>query len=252
MQLLGRRRPLQHSNIRRKRKVAAALRKYDRSMDSWVRFSMGISKLHAHQVNCFLLGVLFDRNVDAGQAWETGRRICKALESPDDDWAVWKTLRDMEAKRLRGFLRFGNGGKSFHRHYRTYARMLPQSAEHLLNEYGGDPRRIWNGIRDVEQVRRRLEAIPGIGPALSRMAVLILARNYGLLGGRKACKQLEPKPDIHVRRVFLRTGLVERKAAFDDIVAVAQLLAPDFPASLDAPAWQIGAAWCRPRKASCA
>jgi len=45
-------------------------------------------------------------------------------------------------------------------------------------------------------VRELLEEIPGIGPALSRMAVLILARNYGLLGGKEPLSQLDIKPRV--------------------------------------------------------
>ncbi len=157
----------------------------------------------------------------------------------------------MEPSRLRGFLRYGSGGKAFHRHYKTFARLLPQAATHLLDIYDGDPRLIWRNQRDVEEVRRRLDAIPAVGPALARMAVLILARNYGLLGGKRARQQLDVKPDVQVTRVFRRSGLVQLGATDDDVVEAARALAPDFPAALDAPAWDIGRTWCRPRQPQC-
>jgi endonuclease III len=50
--------------------------------------------------------------------------------------------------------------------------------------------------------------------------------------------------DVHVRRVFLRTGLVDH----DDInhmVAVARTLHPERPGALDNPAWDVGRRWCR-------
>ena len=93
---------------------------------------------------------------------------------------------------MRGFLRYGYGGYAFHRHYKTLSRQIPEAANHILANYDGDPRKIRNNQRDIFFVRQRLDAIPGIGPALSRMAVLILARDMGLLGGKKAKKQLEP------------------------------------------------------------
>jgi len=66
------------------------------------------------------------------------------------------------------------------------------------------------------------------------MAVLHLARNDGLLGGKKTRKQLDVEPVVHVRRVFFRTGLVRKGASLEDVVNVARQLAPDFPASMDA------------------
>lgn len=157
----------------------------------------------------------------------------------------------MDPRSLRGFLRYGYGGKAFHRHHRTFARLLPQAAEYLLTTYGGDPRRIWRNQRNIDEVKRRLDAIPGIGPALANMTVLILAREYGLLGGKKARAQLDVKPDIHVLRVFRRTGLVPHRASSHDVVEAARRLAPDFPASLDAPSFDIGRNWCKPKQPRC-
>ncbi len=200
--------------------------------------------------NSFLLGVMLDRSVKAAQAWKAAEWICSALGDSEDPAVLWTTLRDLEPVRLRGFLRYGYGGVAFHRHYKTFARLLPQAANHILENYGGDPRRIWNGQRDTEIVRNRLDDIPAIGGALAKMAVLILARNHGLLGGRTARRQLDVKPDIHVQRVFRRAGFVER-ASPDEVVQAARRLSPDFPASLDAPAWEIGSKWCRPQRPRC-
>ena len=84
-------------------------------------------------------------------------------------------------------------------------------------------------------VRERLLEIPSIGTGIAEMALLILARNKGLIGGRKAKPQPNVKPDIHVRRVFIRAGLVEKGASDRDIINAASELAPDFPGSLGAP-----------------
>jgi len=233
------------------KKVVRALRDYARSMDDWVRWSRKRSKLRASPANAFLLGVMLDRMVLADQAWDAGEWINDALGDPEDSAAVWKALADIPKPRLRGFLRYGYGGKALHRHYKTFARLLPQAADHILEEYNGDPRRIWNAQRDVEVVRRRFEAIPTLGPALARMAVLILARNYGALGGRAAMRQLDVKPDVHVNRVFWRTGLTRRGASPDDVIQAARSVSREFPAALDAPAWEIGRRWCRPRNPRC-
>jgi endonuclease III len=207
--------------------------------------------MRPHAANAFLLGVMFDRSVPWERAWDAADWMCQSIGDPENVASVWHALANMESRRLLGFLRYGYGGKAFHRHYKTFARLLPQAAEHMLKHYQGDPRRIWNDERDVNDVRSRLDSIPTIGPGLARMAVLILAREYGRLGGRKARQQLDPKPDVHLRRVFQRAGLTEPGSSMSALVESARCLAPDFPASLDAPAWDIGRNWCRPSRPNC-
>jgi endonuclease III len=59
--------------------------------------------------------------------------------------------------------------------------------------------------------------------------------------------------DIHVRRVFLRTGI----ARYDEqthMVRRARELNPARPGALDQPAWWLGHEWCRasdPRCSAC-
>lgn len=209
------------------------------------------TKFHPTAANAFLLSVMLDRSVLAERAWEAGEWICEALGDPKNPRFLWENLANMEKKSLTGFLRYGYGGKPFHRYYKTFARLIPEAANHLLEKYDGDPRRIWNNQRNIKTVKTRLDAIPTIGPALANMAVLILARKYGLVGGKRSLRDLDVKPDVQVKRVFRRTGLVSQKATNDEVVEVARDLANDYPASLDAPAWEIGREYCRPKRPKC-
>lgn len=233
------------------RPVVKALLAHARTMEDWVRPIENTKKFRPSAANAFLLGVMFDRSVKADRAWEAARWINDSFGAPTTVRSLWDELSTVESRRLIGFLRYGNGGRALHRHYKTFARQLPEAARLLIKKYDGDPRRIWNNKRDVAEVRKRLEEIPGIGPALSRMAVLILARNYGLLGGKAALSQLDIKPDIHVMRVFKRCGFLSHTAKPNDAVVVAQHLYPKFPGALDAPAFNIGINWCRPSKPKC-
>ena len=56
--------------------------------------------------------------------------------------------------------------------------------------------------------------------------------------------------DIHVRRVFLRTGLADRDD-MEHMVDVARKLYPGRPGALDDPAWRIGMQWCHPKIPEC-
>jgi endonuclease III len=194
---------------------------------------------------------MFDRSITWERAWNAAEWICESIGDPENVASMWEVLANMERRRLLGFLHYGYGGMAFHRHYKTYARLLPLAARHMLEHYEGDPRKIWNKARSVDEVRDRLQAIPTIGPALARMAVLILARDHGRLGGKKVRRHLDVKPDVHVFRVFQRAGLALAKSSWKQIVESARRLAPDFPGSLDSPAWDIGRNWCRPRNPLC-
>jgi endonuclease III len=237
-------------NIRTKRKVVKALRRHARSMD-WGRWRIGTTKFHALGANAFLMGVMFDFGVRAGSAWDKARDLCVRLGGRRDVTRLWKRLAAMDGRRLRGLLHHGYDGEAYHRFHSVLARRLPLAAAHIVNEYGGDPRRIWNGQRDVRAVRSRLDAIPGIGPQLASMAAFILARDYGLLGGRGGAGDHDVKVDVHVRRVFLRSGLVQPRCTDSAVRDAARLLAPRYPAALDPPAWDIGQRWCRPSRPKC-
>ena len=80
------------------------------------------------------------------------------------------------------------------------------------------------------------------------MAVEILARDL-----HKKLQQLsggDVAYDVHLRRVFLRTGLAQRDEV-GHMVDVARALYPERPGVLDLPAWDIGRRWCRPADPDC-
>jgi endonuclease III len=80
------------------------------------------------------------------------------------------------------------------------------------------------------------------------MAVELLARYRGV--SLQDLSGSDIAYDVHVRRVFLRTGLAER----DDVnhmVTVARSLYPERPGALDIPTWDIGRRWCHPANPDC-
>lgn len=86
---------------------------------------------------------------------------------------------------------------------------------------------------------------------MSRMAVLILVRDYGLLGGKDSLGKLDVKGDALLKRVFKRAGLVPSDASDDKYWKAARKLNPDFPAALDPPAWDIGNKFCTENDPNC-
>ena len=148
-------------------------------------------------------------------------------------------------------MKSGNGGKALHVYHGEMTDNLQRAAELMLEKYDGDPRKIWQREKNnVEKVKRRFKEFHGIGPQLANMALMILARDYRELEGEKSFPCLLPKEDVHVKRVFRRTGLTDYN---DKLTAVdiAKELNPDFPAILNEPAWIIGQKYCFKNNPNC-
>jgi endonuclease III len=88
----------------------------------------------------------------------------------------------------------------------------------------------------------------GIGQKKAAMAVEILERDLGV-----PIREMEGSDiayDIHVRRVFLRTGFADEDS-MEHMVAMARRLHPERPGKLDEPAWRVGMNWCHPQAPDC-
>ena len=230
------------------RRIARALMQHAKSMD-WGTPVEGRRNFTLQKANAFFVGVLLDRQTNATRAWNAADWIVESIG--DENSGFWKSIAAIEKERLEGFMWYGWGGKAFHKLWRDMSKNLQRCAKLMEENYVGDPRRIWNGERCVSKVRDRFEEFPGIGPALSRMAVLMLVRDYGLLGGKDSLAMLDVKNDVLLKRVFERTGLVTSNAPDDNYWNVARELSPDFPASLDPPAWDIGQNFCTANAPNC-
>ena len=128
------------------------------------------------------------------------------------------------------------------------ARTLRDAANLVMRfDAGGDAGAIWDGVPPLE-VQKRLGSVYGIGPGIAHMAIRILRDDWGKFRGQE--REIDVKPDVHVMRVFTRTGLTQTEDARKAVEA-ARELNPRFPGELDWPAWDIGINWCRPTTPLC-
>ena len=122
------------------------------------------------------------------------------------------------------------------------------TAVKLVMKHGGDAAAIWQHV-SPKQVVRRLQTIHGVGPKIANMHCRILYDNFGLFRGQE--HEIDVAADIHLQRVFTRTGLI----SFEDkdlAIYAAQQLNPEFPGALDWPAFFIGTRWCHKNRPDCA
>ena len=189
----------------------------------------------------FLVGASFDRGMLWQKAWEIAYWIDQkghlnasnlaAMEEPE----LQRLLESLPVKPRYGCV--------------EGARTLSDAANLVMRfDAGGDAGAIWDGVSPLE-VQQRLESVHGIGPGIAHMAIRILRDDWGKFRSQE--RQIDVKPDVHVMRVFKRTGLTETENEREAVEA-ARELSPLFPGELDWPAWDIGQKWCRPTNPQCA
>lgn len=189
--------------------------------------------------NAFLLGVLFTQGIPAERAWSAPYRLLLRLGTLDPGYLAAYEAEVACAVQEPPML---------HRFKNTLPRWICSMSRTLQDEYGGDASGIWPDGAHVLDVTERLGAFPGIGRKKAVMATEILVRHFGVeLRGRE-CGQVAY--DVQVRRVFLRSGLVDEDS-IQAIEAAAQAACPGAPGTLDLAAWLVGRTWCRPKRPLC-
>ena len=187
----------------------------------------------------FLIAVIADYQMKAERAWELPYELAGRLGgfSPSllagQPSAVHRAFREPTA---------------LHRFPDQTASWAIEAAERVLTEYAGDAGAIWTDSPSAQEVQDRLLQFKGVSQKKAAMAVEILERNLGV-----SVEQMHGSDiayDIHIRRVFLRTGIADR----DDqqaMVDAARQLNPDRPGALDPSAWWIGREFCHASDPAC-
>lgn len=187
----------------------------------------------------FLIGVLFTQGIPAERAWAA-------------PWLLSQRLGHFELHRIaaeRQKVAAAVAARpALHRFVQTVPRWISAAAERVIERYGGDAEAIWPDGASVAEVAERLRAFEGIGEKKAAMAVEILVRHLGkrLVGLQDGCVAY----DVHVRRVFLRAGLVSEDSP-EAVREAARRIRPQDPGSLDLATWLIGREHCRPSKPRC-
>ncbi len=187
----------------------------------------------------FLLGVLFTQGIPAERAWAGPHLLRERLGHLD----LHRLASERDAVDAAVC-----APPALHRFKHTVAGWVSDAALRLLECYEGEAARIWEPGSSAAEVTARLAAFSGIGRKKAAMAVEILRRHFGVRFA--GVEEGTVAYDVHVRRVFLRTGLVDSDTP-DSVAHAARLACPDAPGSMDLAAWLVGRQWCRPREPRC-
>src|SRR5438105_507373 len=179
----------------------------------------------------FLLAVIFDQSIRAERAWAAPFELKLRLGHLDPKRMV------LEPDRVERAIQ---EPPTLHRYVEKVPKWVVSAARRVIEDYSGDASAIWSDQPTAAVLHGRLDAFDGIGQKKAAMAVEILERDL-----RVPIKDLQGSDiayDVHVRRVFLRTGL----ALFDDpvhMIGVAREVNVARPGAVDFPAWTVGRNW---------
>jgi uncharacterized HhH-GPD family protein len=215
--------------------IVAALLRFGKTVSAGETLSTdpAANKLLMENGFAFLLGLIFDQNIDSERAWAAPYKLRKRLGHLDPTRIAANPQAVIKAVKER---------PSLHRFVNQISRYVVSAAGRVLQQYDGRAEAIWEGSPTAEDLRERFDGFLGIAQKKAAIAVEILERVL-----RVSVIRMEGSDvgyDVHIRRVFLRTGL----ALYDEpshIIAVARQLNSDRPGAIDFPAWRVGKSWCR-------
>jgi uncharacterized HhH-GPD family protein len=143
----------------------------------------------------FLVGVICDQGILAERAWAILYQLAQRLRTLDPA-QLSKRRTDVQAA-------FAEPPK-LHRFVNQVSGWVVDAAGIVMDTYGRDASAIWSDEPSAAVLRARFDAFPGIGQKKAAMAVVILERALHIkvadLPGSDVAY------DVHLRRVFLRTG----------------------------------------------
>lgn len=189
----------------------------------------------------FLMAASIDRGARAESVWELPWRLQQKLGKLDP-----KKLSHMMPIELERILRQLPKKPRFPN---QAAKTIVSLAKLVSEEFQEDAGRVWSG-KTVLQVIHSLQRIYGVGPGIAHMTTRILIDEEQYQPSPGELRQIDIKPDVHVTRVFYRSGLSPRPDGQLSI-EVARKLYPEFPAKLDWPAWEIGRKYCHESGPNC-
>ena len=215
--------------------------------------------------NKFLLGARIDYGISADRAWKNAEILAETVLGDPDN--LWSAIADKDPDELKATFRgehtrkecrrceaghaetrqsASSGAakrhKALHMWPNKTAEVVWQMARIIKDSYGGDARRIWDGLPPDEALQR-LDAAT-FGPNLSHMVVgaLIDTRQIEGRGSLKA--------DLNVTRVLGRV-FTGSKTTPDEAHRIADAMEPGNSWILDRRLFGLGQYVCESKKPRC-
>ena len=190
--------------------------------------------------HAYVLACCMDRQMKAEAAWMIPYKIFQIFGDFSMKTLVSKSASDYE-KVFRKY--------KLHRFPESMGKVFYDAVQRIHKIYADDANNIWKDKPSSATVVYRFLEFNGVGIKIATMATNILARDYKI--HFSDYYSIDVSPDVHVRRVMFRMGLVEKKASNDKIIYKARELSPDFPGIIDFSLWLLGRTTCKAGQPDC-
>lgn len=193
-----------------------------------------------NDLNAFIIGLISDQSVKAETAWSLPYKLSERLGNFDFKEILKKynekTIEDIIIKK-----------PSLHRYPSRMANYIYNAMNDIVIKYDSKAENIWKN-KTAAEIVESLEKFKGISHKKASLGALILVRDLGIDILDK--ENIDIAYDIHIRRLFLRLGLVDEDVQ-EKILEEARKIYPEFPGRLTTAFWTIGREFCRPTEPSC-
>ena len=129
-------------------------------------------RLLASDPMALLIGFALDQQVPVQTAFSGPLKIKQRLGSLDPG-----ELAAVEPERLEAAFR---EKPAVHRFPGTMAGRVQELARAVVSDYDGDAARVWTQARDADDLRGRIEALPGFGEMKVKALGSVLAKRFGV------------------------------------------------------------------------
>ena len=190
--------------------------------------------------HAFVLACIMDRQIKAERAWLIPYEVSKEIKG-----FKISQLRTISPEEIIEIFE----KKSLHRFNKIMGENFYLAIQKIHNDYLDDASNIWRNNLGSATLMKRFLSFKGVGIKIASMATNILAREFKIL--MKDYININISPDIQVKRVFRRLGLISKNSSNEELIYCARELNPEYPGIFDLPCWEIGRNWCRPNKPIC-
>lgn len=190
--------------------------------------------------HAYVLACVMDRQIKAERAWQIPYLISREIGSFE-----FSELLKLDLNRIKNIFK----SKNLHRFNDIMAKNFFEAIQLIHIKYNDDASNIWKDNPKSATIVRRFLEFKGIGVKIATMATNILARNFKIPMQDKI--YIDISPDVQVKRVFWRTGFIDKDSSNDELIYCARELNPEYPGIFDLSAWEIGRDWCRPKYPKC-
>jgi uncharacterized HhH-GPD family protein len=129
-------------------------------------------RLLAEDPFALLVGFALDQQVPVQTAFSGPLKLEQRLGSLDPG-----EIAAVEPERLEAAFR---EKPAVHRFPGSMANRVQELARTVVSEYGGDASRVWTDASDADDLRRRIEALPGFGEMKVKALGSVLAKRFGV------------------------------------------------------------------------